>query len=104
MLGRVGEGGEEGADRREGALAVARTPMLEPDAVYRVAHWQCQPLAERGRIVRGVRSRRQWHDPHGETVPHRELHSPERRVLAGRVRVEAEEEPLRQTRELPQLS
>src|SRR6476620_8843742 len=102
-LGRVGERREKATDRREGALAVAGARVLEAYAMHGVADRRREPLPERVGIVRGIGSRRQRHDPHCEPVANRELHPTHRRVLAGRVGVEAEEEPLRQPGELAQL-
>src|SRR5579864_2331178 len=62
-----------------------------------------QALLERVRIVRGIGALRQRHDLHVEFLRDRKLHSAQRRVLSGGVRVEAEEEPLREAFQLPQL-
>src|SRR6478736_1268484 len=102
-LGRVGERREKAADRGEGALPVTRARVLEPYAMHRVADGRCEPLPEGIGIVRGIGSRRQRHDPDSEPVAHRKLHPTQRRVLAGGVGVEAEEEALRQPGKLAQL-
>ena len=55
------------------------------------------------RVVGRVGALRQRHDPDLEALGQGELHPAQRRLLAGRVRVEAEEQALRQPRQLPQL-
>ena len=103
MLGRVRQRREKGADRGERALAVCGTRVLEAHTVHGVADGRRELRLERGRIVGGVGAGRERHDAHAEALSHGKLHAAQGRVLAGRVGVEAEEEPLRQPLQLPQL-
>src|SRR5215211_3589226 len=57
-----------------------------------------------GRVVGGVLTARQSYDANVEALAQRELHPSERRVFARRVGVEAEEDALRQARELAELT
>src|SRR5207302_2031175 len=62
-----------------------------------------EPLLESLRRLRGVGAGFERDDLHLEPCSDCGLHAPERRVLAGRVAVEAEPDPPAQARELPQL-
>ncbi len=84
-------------------LAVLHPRQLELDSVERIGIRRGESLLERAGIVGGIVPRRQRNDVHLEPALGRELHAAQRRVLAGRVGVEAEVQPVGQARELPQL-
>ena len=76
---------------------------LEPDAVVEVALGLPEPLLEAvGRIGR-ILPRREHDDADLEALAVRPLHAAQRRILAGRVGVEAEIQTLRQPRELAEM-
>src|SRR6266851_5263277 len=84
-------------------MLVARALVQQPHAVHRIAYRLRELRLERLRIVGRVGSLRERHDLHVEALPDRELHPAERRLRAGRVGVEAEEQTLREPVQLAQL-
>ena len=90
-------------DAQVRVLLVPCMVELEADAMHGVRLGRSEPLLEAGRVVGGILAARKRDDAHLECLRHRQLHPAQRRLLAGGVRVEAEEEPLRQPLELTQL-
>jgi hypothetical protein len=84
-------------------VPVARARDLEPNPVDGVRICGAEPCLEPLGIVRGVLPLWQRHDAHVEPLRDRELHAAQRRVFAGRVGVEAEEDAPRQPSELFEL-
>src|SRR6476646_8089098 len=102
-LGRLWDPVEDVLDAQVRVLLVARAVELEADAVHRIWLRSPEPLLESRRVVGRVLAARQGDDSNLEPLRHRQLHSAQRRLLAGRIRVEAQEEPLREPLELAQL-
>ena len=73
--------------------------------MHGIADGPCEVRLERLRIVGRIGALRERDDLHveAEGLRDRELHPAERRLLAGGVGVEAEEEPVRQALQLAQL-
>ena len=102
-LGRVLETLEQLSRPEVRLVPVDRAIELDPHAVVEVALGTTQSLREPVGRIGGILPRRQRHDLHVEALRDRELHPAKRRVLSGRVGVEAEEEAPREPPELVEL-
>src|SRR5215218_1113241 len=102
-LRRLGDVVQHVLDAQIRVLRVARAVQLEPYTMDGVRLCLAEARLEARRIVRGILPLGEGDDLHVESALQRELHPAQRRLLTGRVGVEAEKKPLRQTDELLQL-
>jgi hypothetical protein len=84
-------------------VAIGGSLDLQSDAVGEVAFGAPEQAVEPVGDFRRILSGGQRHDADVESLGGRELHAAERRRLAGRVRVEAQVKPPRQTPQLLEL-
>ena len=102
-LWRVRKAGEHLAHPCEAVLARGRPRRFDLHAVDEVADRPADQIVELICRVRRIDARRERHDANVEPARDGEIHPAKGGRLAGGVRVEAKEEPLREMAELFQL-